>query len=230
VEIREVYPDSPAQRAGLRHGDVILEFGPNRLYRSGIDPWEFVALIGASPTGQPLQVVVERGTRRTVLHVTLELRDQTHIEVERRRLAFEAYQQGESLFRQGEYERAIPHLWRSYNFNPHDGRTLELLGYCRFRERRYEEALRAYNTALQRMPGSAGVKYFIGACHDALGNTQQAVDYYRQYLSSDDADSKKRKYARRRVNTLTGPPQQQTNWGEVMAEVISAIQEEMDED
>jgi tetratricopeptide (TPR) repeat protein len=230
VRIREIHPNSPAERAGLRSGDVILEFGEHALYGSPMDPWEFVVLIGTMPTGTPTRLIVERGTQRAALEITLERRDTREIETERRRLAFEAYQQGESLFRQGEYERAIPHLERAYNFNPHDGRTLELLGYCRLRERRYEEALRAYNTALQRMPDSATVRYFIGGCHDALGNAQQAVDYYQQYLSSNDTDRKKRKYAQRRVNALTSQADEQVNWGEVFADVIDAVRQEMGDD
>lgn len=227
VRIREVYPGSPAERAGLRPGDVILEFGEHAMYGRATDPSEFVALIGVTPTETPIRLVVERGTRRSVLEATLEQREPKAIEEERRRLAFEAYQQGETRFRRGEYEQAIPYLERAFNFNPKDGRTLELLGYCRLRERRYEEALRAYNTAFQLMPESANVVYFIGGCHDALGNSQQAVEFYQRYLSSNDTDAKKRKYARRRVNAITNHTNQATDWNKVFSDVIDAVRQEM---
>ena len=105
-----------------------------------------------------------------------------------------------------------------------------MLGYCRLRKGRYAEALRAYSTALQRMPDSPTIKYFIGACHDALGNVEKAVDYYQQYLSSDDIDKKKRKYAKRRVSAITNPPDDSMDWNKALVDVIEAVRQEMDDD
>jgi hypothetical protein len=229
ILIREVYPDSPADRAGIRPGDLILELGSHSLYRTKIDPYEFVALIGMASTSEPTRLVVERGTRRFELWAHLELRNRQWIEAERKRLAFEAYQRGEALFRQGKYEEAIAPLHSAYNFNPNDGRTLELLGYCRLREKRYAEALRAYNSALQRLPNSPSILYFIGACHDSLGNLEQAVDYYGKYLASNDSDKKKRKYSKRRINAITHQPDESVDWNKAIVDIIEAVRQEMDE-
>jgi len=230
VQIRQVWPNAPADRAGIRRGDVILEFGPYTLYRSNFDPFEFVALIGTISTNEPTRLVVERGTRRFELWAQLELRDTKSIEAEGKRLAFEAYQRGEELFRQGRYEEAIDPLQSAYNFNNSDGRALELLGYCRLRMQRYTEALRAYNGALQRMPDSPTIRYFIGACHDALGDSQKAIDYYQQYLSSNDADKKKRKYATRRISAITNQPDDSTDWNKALVDIIEAVRQEMNDD
>jgi len=230
VQIRQVWPNAPADRAGIRSGDVILEFGPYTLYRSGFDPFEFVALIGTASTNEPTRLLVERGTRRFELWAQLELRDTKSIETEGKRLAFEAYQRGEALFRQGKYEEAIAPLESAYNFNNSDGRTLELLGFCRLRKGRYAEALRAYNGALQRMPDSPAIKYFIGACHDALGDPEKAIDFYQQYLSSSDTDKKKRKYAKRRINAITNQPDDSMDWNKALVDIIEAVRQEMNDD
>ena len=230
VQIREVWPNSPAERAGVRRGDVILEFEQHDLYRSDIDPFDFVALIRAASPGEPTRLVVERGTRRFELWAELELRDTKSVEAEGNRLAFEAYQRGEELFRQGKYEDAIAPLQSAYNFNNSDGRTLELLGFCRLKKGQYAEALSTYNTALKRMPDNPAIKYFIGTCHDALGNVEKAVDYYQQYLSSNDVDKKKRKYAKRRVNAITNQPDDSMDWNKALVDVIEAVRQEMGDD
>jgi tetratricopeptide (TPR) repeat protein len=103
-----------------------------------------------------------------------------------------------------------------------------LLGYCRLRKGRYAEALRAYNSALQRMPESSSLKYFIGACHDALGDSAKAVDFYQQYLSSTDSDKKKRKYAKRRINAITNQPDESMDWNKAVVDIIEAVRQEMD--
>jgi regulator of sigma E protease len=64
-QISSVLPDSPAQRAGLQAGDVVLAIGGQPVFT----PEDLVEAIRTRP-GQPLPITVERAGRRLSLTVT----------------------------------------------------------------------------------------------------------------------------------------------------------------
>lgn len=64
-----VLPDSPAQSAGLREGDVILRFNGNEIARSSELPHQ----VGRIPPGEKAEVEVMRDGRLQVISVTIGL-------------------------------------------------------------------------------------------------------------------------------------------------------------
>ena len=66
--VEQVDRDSPAERAGLRAGDVIVEFDGERV-RSGL---ELTRLVGETPAGRAVKVGIVREGRRTDVTVTPE--------------------------------------------------------------------------------------------------------------------------------------------------------------
>ncbi len=75
--IRQVNPSSPASKAGLRDGDVVLRF-------SGVPIVNLNHLINAvsmTPVGQSAEVVIWRERRELTFHVTVADRDQTFAQV-----------------------------------------------------------------------------------------------------------------------------------------------------
>lgn len=77
VLINRVVPDSPADRVGLRKGDVILSFDGETLGT----PDELVRLVGRSEVGERVSVVVLRnGTRREFTTRLVERPDETEME------------------------------------------------------------------------------------------------------------------------------------------------------
>jgi len=56
VLINEITPDGPAARAGLKHGDVIVQVGPHRV--TGCD--EIAALLQGSNPGEDVDVQIVR--------------------------------------------------------------------------------------------------------------------------------------------------------------------------
>ena len=66
--IVEVYPDSPAEKGGMRRGDVILSYDEKRVRAA----WELRNLIALTPVGKEIVIEVLRGGRRERLHVRIE--------------------------------------------------------------------------------------------------------------------------------------------------------------
>jgi serine protease Do len=73
ARIREVNPSSPASRAGLREGDVVLRFGGVEI----TDLNHLINTVSMSPIGQPAEVVVWRDGREQTFRVTVGERDRT---------------------------------------------------------------------------------------------------------------------------------------------------------
>lgn len=65
--VAQVVPDSPAAKAGLQAGDIILEFNGSKIGRSGDLP----PLVGATPVGTSVPVVLLRNGKRLTVDVTI---------------------------------------------------------------------------------------------------------------------------------------------------------------
>ncbi len=72
VEITRVEPDSPAEKAGLKQGDVVLEYNGQRVEGSE----QFVRLVRETPPGRKATLVISRNGATQTLTATLgERRD-----------------------------------------------------------------------------------------------------------------------------------------------------------
>jgi serine protease Do len=71
--INRVYPDSPAARAGLRDGDVVLRFGGTSI----LDLNHLINTVSMFPIGQPAELVIWRDSHETKLQVTVDDRERT---------------------------------------------------------------------------------------------------------------------------------------------------------
>ena len=70
AEVRRVIPGGPAQRGGLREGDVIMRVGDKDVN----DPSDVSSAIAARKPGEEVEIQVERGGQITELSVTLGTR------------------------------------------------------------------------------------------------------------------------------------------------------------
>ncbi|APZ44643.1 hypothetical protein BW247_09625 [Acidihalobacter ferrooxydans] len=65
--VAQVEPHSPAAKAGLKAGDIILEFNGSKINRSADLP----PLVGATPVGSSVPVVILRDGKRMTVEVTI---------------------------------------------------------------------------------------------------------------------------------------------------------------
>ena len=66
--VRSVEPNSPAEKAGLKSGDVILEYNHEQV----IGVQQLTRLVRETPTGRTVDVKVQRDNREETLKVTTE--------------------------------------------------------------------------------------------------------------------------------------------------------------
>ena len=71
--IDKVHPDSPAARAGLRDGDVVLRFGGVEIH----DLNHLINTVSMTPVGEPAEVVIWRDRKELRLKITVGDRDRT---------------------------------------------------------------------------------------------------------------------------------------------------------
>ncbi|WJW76136.1 DegQ family serine endoprotease [Thiohalobacter sp. IOR34] len=77
--VSRVVPDSPAEKAGIQVGDIILKFGGKKVITSSNLP----PIVGSTPVGKKVPVEVLRNGKRRTLYVTLgELEDEKVAEAE----------------------------------------------------------------------------------------------------------------------------------------------------
>ena len=70
VKLSGVRPSSPAEKAGLKGGDVIVEFGAQKI----ANIYDYTYALDAVKIGQPVKMIVEREGKRVELSVTPEAR------------------------------------------------------------------------------------------------------------------------------------------------------------
>ena len=70
VEIKKVDKDSPAEKAGLKEGDVVLEYNGQRV--EGID--SFIRMVRETPVGRTARLTVSREGNPQTLTATIDRR------------------------------------------------------------------------------------------------------------------------------------------------------------
>lgn len=226
VLVSQVVPKSAAERGGFQNGDVILEF-ENATFYGSADYRDLLELLAAAPLSRPVRFLVERGSDRIEIYTTLDLRTEESIANQLRLASRESFDQAAELVDQKKWGRAIPYLERAVIFNPRDTRAQELLGYCCLREKRYDRALAAYQSAANVAPDSPIYTYWAAVCYDRMGNREKAIQTYELYLQSGPNDRKIIRDASRRADYLRNAPEREAESAERFLEMIDAIRKEI---
>lgn len=299
IRVVAVAPGSPAERAGIRPGDFILELGENRFYENRIEVARFISAISALPAGKPLHLLLVRDLSQVSGALTLEAADAKAINDRNTAVARLAFEDGRKRMQANDYDGAIHSYTKAVAGNPAEplhhsslsyayfrkgdltnaievlkkgiritpapnlyyglavchkaanrcdeaipavnqaillrgpgARQLadfELLGECHFKQRRYREALPAFQEAAKINPRSPPTVYFLAGCYDVLNDRDKAIFYYRAYLGLNDKNPEMDKFARRRLEALTRKAGQSGNTADQLLRLWETIQKDIKE-
>lgn len=124
------------------------------------------------------------------------------------------------------YDEAIDAFFKVAALMPAGAKDIavfEQLGFSLMKKRRYADALRAFETAFQINPRSPDALYFLGGCHDVLGNPSQAISFYSAYLEVGHDNLDWNRYARRRLELLTKNPQGGSDTTEELLKMLDEL-------
>ncbi|MBT8342490.1 MAG: tetratricopeptide repeat protein [Desulfatitalea sp.] len=85
----------------------------------------------------------------------------------------------------GQYPAALKALHAADRIDPQRTDTLNLMGFCNFKQQAHEEAIDCFKRVVALNPGSAIDFANIAVNYRALGNTTQAIEYYQLALALD---------------------------------------------
>jgi tetratricopeptide (TPR) repeat protein len=209
----DVTAGSPAARAGLRPGDVVLEMAGRSFYGLRTPAAEVSAFAAALPPGMPVTMLVQRGMDRFALTVTPE---RAGVDADRGATAKAAYDEGRRLLAAGSFALAAqafntaiandpgqPVLYVAlaetfFRRNDANGeldalqrgasaapsyRLYTLLGSACRRAGRYDEAIAAFSKAVAVMPPNLR----DGGVYEQLGFCYMKKRRYQDALAQFDA-------------------------------------------
>lgn len=85
----------------------------------------------------------------------------------------------------GQFAEALRHLNNADGLDPERTDTLNLLGFCHFKLKHYEDAIGYFSRVIALNPGSAIDHANIAVNYRALGDTAKAIEYYHLALAID---------------------------------------------
>ena len=93
----------------------------------------------------------------------------------------------ESLYRSGldslwlgNYDNAVGYFENAVNKNPHRAEAWVQVGYCKVKQGKNQEAIRAYLQALQLKPGDAEIHNKLGDAYYYAGRLREAIESYTE--------------------------------------------------
>lgn len=144
IKIIDVRENSPAQRAGLKNGDIILEFENTTYYEKAIHPLKLASYISTMPVDKPLRLVIIRNQRRLVLNIKLEEKDQRVLEEETRTLAGRFFELGESSMGKKDFDAAIENFGKAVYYNPNNAKYHAGIGNAYNEKGDFDNAVSSY--------------------------------------------------------------------------------------
>ena len=95
-------------------------------------------------------------------------------------VAESAYRSGLDSLWLGNYDNAVGYFENAVNKNPKRAEAWVQVGYCKVKQGKTQEAIRAYLQALQLKPGDAQIHNKLGDAHYYSGRLKEAIESYTE--------------------------------------------------
>lgn len=95
------------------------------------------------------------------------------------------YNLGRAMVQDGKYAEALKPLQKALQLKGGDGTLYGLIGYCYLNQDQYSTALDAYRMAVMLAPESRDWKIGKLRCHEALGQTDEAIGLLYEFIAAD---------------------------------------------
>ncbi len=130
AKIVDVMEPSPAGRAGLRPGDLILAIGDKEFDTGPVSPGEFGAFVSSLAPAKPVSVLVQRGDLKFETAITPE---KVVLDLEKASRARSAYDRGRKLMEARDYAGAVRCFDEAMSNDPHQPAIYSALAEAHFR-------------------------------------------------------------------------------------------------
>jgi len=155
IKVLSTIHDSPAQQAGLRNGDVILEAGDYPFYQESIRPREFAEAVKSLPVETPIKFIVARGGQQFEVGITLRSMTQEQKEAldkQNKEEAHQSYKNGRKAYSRKDYKKAIKYYQEAVSYDPGETKYIKALGQVYFKLGDMVDAVKVYQQALEVRP------------------------------------------------------------------------------
>ncbi|MCK5215306.1 MAG: tetratricopeptide repeat protein [Candidatus Omnitrophica bacterium] len=192
IKVLSAMAGSPAQSAGIKSGDIILEAGDAHFYQEDIDVQQFQDVVKDMSVDIPIQFKIQRRGQNYELNITLEEKSREELATaykKNKQKAAQKYQDGMHAFRDKDYPGAI----RSLNFAviamPGETRYVRALGDVYLKVGDFKKAIEAYQKALAFGPEYESF-LALGAAYTEVKEYDKAVTVLERAsrLSEDKED------------------------------------------
>lgn len=181
-----VEKESPAEKAGLKRGDIIVEVNDYVFYQQGLNPSTFMRVLENVPLDKESRVLVRRGEETVELTMVIEKMSQEMIE-ESIEEAFRVFQQGEMQLAMGNTYGALELFKNAIWLNPDEPLYYTALGDVYYRLGLVEFAIDELEKSIRLQPQHFPY-YLLGVIYMQREKWEDAINVFSKAVAINPKD------------------------------------------
>jgi len=226
IRVTDVLEDSPAEHAGLKIGDKILQMEEYESQDIGNDSWKLLEHLQEMPFDRPIRFRIERDKKGFDVWVKLERMEKERLDkiLEARRPVLNSdLVKGKQFLGQNKFAEAVESFKKSLKSNPME--SYQGLGICYYHMEKFKEARKNIEKAYKLDRTVPLNVFYTAACRDVVGKTNTAKFHYEEYLAMNHDNAEMNEFAKKRIEALKARKRKKTS--ESFVKLLDAIIKEI---